>query len=165
MKDCDVEADVIIDFSNANAVDELLDYCEEKEMPVFEEESMQNIDILSNKEKLKYYNEYGAFSPDGKEYLISQNKNNRLPTVWSNILSNEKFGTVVTENMGGYSWFKNSRLNRVSAWNNNPCLDIPSEIIYLKDIDSKKTWSLGLNPKPDEKNYNIIYITKEKNKI
>lgn len=31
---CDVAADVIIDFSSANAVDELLDYCEEKEMPV-----------------------------------------------------------------------------------------------------------------------------------
>ena len=31
---CDVEADVVIDFSNAAAVDELLDYCEAKEMPV-----------------------------------------------------------------------------------------------------------------------------------
>lgn len=31
---CDVDADVIIDFSNANAVDELLDFCEAKEMPV-----------------------------------------------------------------------------------------------------------------------------------
>ena len=29
-----MEADVIIDFSNAKAVDELLDYCEKKEMPV-----------------------------------------------------------------------------------------------------------------------------------
>lgn len=34
IRDCDVEADVIIDFSNAAAVDELLDFCEEKEMPV-----------------------------------------------------------------------------------------------------------------------------------
>jgi len=34
IKDCNIEADVIIDFSNANAVDELLDFCEEKEMPV-----------------------------------------------------------------------------------------------------------------------------------
>ena len=124
-------------------------------LPIIEEKD--NIDILENIEKLKYYNEYGAFSEDGKEYLIKVKKENRLPTVWSHIMANEKFGTVVTENMGGYSWFKNSRLNRVSAWNNNPCLDIPSEIIYLKDIDSKKTWSLGLNPKPDEKNYNIIY--------
>ena len=31
---CDVEADVIIDFSNAAAVDELLDFCEANEMPV-----------------------------------------------------------------------------------------------------------------------------------
>ena len=31
---CDVEADVIIDFSNAAAVDELLNFCETKEMPV-----------------------------------------------------------------------------------------------------------------------------------
>ena len=31
---CNVKADVIIDFSNAAAVDELLDYCDKKEMPV-----------------------------------------------------------------------------------------------------------------------------------
>lgn len=31
---CDVEADVIIDFSNASAVDALLDYCVEKKIPV-----------------------------------------------------------------------------------------------------------------------------------
>ena len=31
---CDVEADVIIDFSNAKAVDNLLDYCVEKQVPV-----------------------------------------------------------------------------------------------------------------------------------
>lgn len=31
---CDVEADVVIDFSNAGAVDALLDYCAEKKLPV-----------------------------------------------------------------------------------------------------------------------------------
>lgn len=31
---CDVEADVVIDFSNAKAVDSLLAYCEEKKLPV-----------------------------------------------------------------------------------------------------------------------------------
>lgn len=31
---CNVEADVIVDFSNASAVDELLDYCVEKQVPV-----------------------------------------------------------------------------------------------------------------------------------
>ena len=32
--ECDVDADVVIDFSNAKAVDALLDYCEAKAMPV-----------------------------------------------------------------------------------------------------------------------------------
>ena len=36
-------------------------------------------------------------------------------------------------------------------------MDIPSEIIYIKDEEKKKGWSLGLNPMPDDKNYNIIY--------
>ena len=61
-------------------------------------------------ENLKYYNEYGGFSKDGNEYLIRVNKDEKLPTVWSNIMANEKFGTVVTEGFGGYTWYKNSRL-------------------------------------------------------
>lgn len=124
---------------------------------LIEQEDTSNIDILQNTEKLKYYNEYGAFSEDGKEYLIRINKENRLPTVWSHIMANKKFGTLVTENMGGYTWYKNCRLNRITAWENRADFDIPSEIIYLKDIDTKKVWSIGLNPMPDDKNYNIIY--------
>ncbi len=34
IKECDVEADVIIDFASAKAVDDLLDYCVDKKMPV-----------------------------------------------------------------------------------------------------------------------------------
>lgn len=130
---------------------------EEVKNPQLVEENNDDIDVLAKPEDLKYYNEYGGFSSDGKEYLIKVNKENRLPTVWSHIMANEKFGTVVTENMGGYSWYRNCRLNRVSSWENNPSYDIPSEIIYLKDQENQKAWSLGLNPIPDDRNYNIIY--------
>ena len=122
-----------------------------------EEKQNDDINILENLNNLKYYNEYGAFSEDGKEYWITFNKNNRVPTVWSNILANEKFGTIVTEGLGGYTWYKNSRLNRISSWENYPSLDIPSEVIYLKEPEEGKVWSLGGNPKPDEKNYNVKY--------
>lgn len=108
-------------------------------------------------EQLKYCNEYGGFSLDGKEYNIRINKDNKLPTVWSHVLANEKFGTVITENMGGYTWYKNSRLNRLTAWANNPTNDIPSEIIYLEDMENKKVWSLGQNPIPDSNDYYITY--------
>ena len=122
-----------------------------------EENQKDDINILENPENLKYFNEYGAFSEDGKEYWISFNKNNRVPTVWSNILANEKFGTIVTESGGGYTWYKNSRLNRVTSWENNPSLDIPSEIIYLKEPETSKVWTVGANPIIDDKNYNVVY--------
>ncbi len=108
-------------------------------------------------EHLKYYNEYGGFSEDGKEYKIRVNKDEKLPTVWSHIIANENFGTVITENMGGYTWYKNSRLNRLTAWANSPTNDIPSEIIYLEDMETKKVWSLGQNPTPDNNDYYITY--------
>ena len=161
-------AKVIIDSSKGgleNALKELEEEYLEKYKSVgnestnilIEQEDTTNIDILQNIENLKYYNEYGAFSKDGKEYLIKINKENKLPTVWSHIIGNEKFGTLVTENMGGYTWYKNCRLNRITSWENRPDFDIPSEVIYLKDIDTKKAWSLGINPMPDDKNYNVIY--------
>ena len=94
---------------------------------------------------LKYYNEYGGFSENGLEYKIRIDKENKLPTTWSMILANKNFGTVITQNLGGFTWHKNSRLNRLSAWNNNPTMDLPSEIIYLKDHKTGKKWSLSNN--------------------
>ena len=123
---------------------------------ILEDDNTESIDILKQ-DDLKYENELGAFSPDGKEYFIKIDKNNRLYTVWSHIMANEKFGTLVTENMGGYTWYKNCRLNRITNWENKPNSDIPSEVIYIKDLENKKTWSIGCNPKPDNKLYNIIY--------
>lgn len=75
----------------------------------FEEEKQRN---LLDASKLKYYNEYGGFSLDGAEYHIRINKEEKLPTVWSNIMANRNFGTVVTEGLGGYTWYKNSRLRK-----------------------------------------------------
>lgn len=52
---CDVKADVIIDFSNAKAVDDLLVYSEEKQMPVvlcttgLSEEQLQRVQEVSEK--------------------------------------------------------------------------------------------------------------------
>lgn len=53
IKDCDVDADVVIDFSNASAVEGLLDYCVEKQIPVvlcttgLNEEQLQKVEKAS----------------------------------------------------------------------------------------------------------------------
>ena len=94
---------------------------------------------------LKYYNEYGGFTEDGLEYKFKVSDNKKLPTVWSTILANQHFGTLITQNLGGFTWYENSRLNRITAWNNTPSRDIPSEIIYIEDINNGKKWSLSEN--------------------
>ena len=144
----DIE-DEYLEKTKINEIDE-----KDKIIPNDETES---INIIQNNENLKYYNELGAFSPDGKEYYITVNKNNRLPIVWSQILANENFGTLVTESLGGYTWYKNSRLNRITSWENRPTMDPPSESIFVKDTENNKAWSIGLNPMPDDKEYNIVY--------
>lgn len=85
------------------------------------------------------------FLKTGLEYTIKLEKDNKLPTVWSMVLANKTFGTIVTQNLGGYTWHRNSRLNRLSSWNNNPAFDLPSEIIYLKDYKTGRKWSLCNN--------------------
>lgn len=129
-----------------------------KQMIPKEEKIRSNhLDKKDTVENLKYYNEYGAFSNDGKEYMIKVNKEHQLPTTWSQVLANEHFGTIVTEGMGGYTWYDNSKLNRISSWNNNPVQDIPSEILYFKEEKEQKAWSLGFRPLPDENDYYITY--------
>ena len=129
----------------------------EIEIKSINSDDTESINIFQSQEDSKYYNEYGAFSKDGKEYLIKTNKKERTPTVWSHIMANEKFGTLVTESMGGYTWYKNSRLNRITSWENKPNKDIPSEIIYIKDEENELVWSIGQNPMPDNKDYSAIY--------
>jgi len=155
---------LVIDAKNGNLNIQLNDLDEEipkinksenyEKEEFIEDEKKENLLLKSD---LKYYNDYGGFSQDGKEYLIKVNRNENVPMPWSHVLANKNFGTIVTEGMGGYSWYENSRLNRITAWSNNPILDVPSEIIYLRDEESKKTWSLGLNPMPDNNDYYITY--------
>ncbi|MEJ7590489.1 MAG: hypothetical protein WKF77_03005 [Planctomycetaceae bacterium] len=63
------------------------------------------------------------------------------PAPWSNVIANPDFGCLLTESGGGYTWFGNSRENKLTVWSNDPTSDSPSEIVYLKDIDSELHWS------------------------
>ena len=107
--------------------------------------------------KLEFCNEYGGFDNDGKEYKFSFDREDRIPAVWSNILANKFFGTVITENLGGYTWYKNSRLNRLTAWANDPIGDFPSEIFYIRDIDKNYIWTLNSNVIPNANKYTVTH--------
>ena len=83
---------------------------------------------------LLYYNGFGGFSKDGKEYIIKTNEK-YTPAPWSHMLVNPCFGTIVTANGGGYTWSNNSRENKITTWSNDPVGDKPSEKIFLISSD------------------------------
>ena len=43
---------------------------------------------------------------------------------------------IVTESGGGYTWFENSRENKLTTWSNDPVSDSPSEVLYVLDEQS-----------------------------
>lgn len=119
-----------------------------------EYEKRTNLIDMTN---LKYYNEYGGFSENGKEYIIKMTKDLKPQVPWSHVLANKNFGTIITNNNSGYTWYKNSRLSRITKWSNETVLDTPSEIIYMLDNEYGKNWTLCPNINNDDNEYYMTY--------
>lgn len=97
--------------------------------------------------KLSFYNGYGGYDDEKREYVICLNDGLHTPAPWSNILANRQFGTIVTESGGGFTWLENARENKLTRWSNDPEKDTPSEMIYIRDENSGQSFALsGLTP-------------------
>ncbi|MCL2083400.1 MAG: hypothetical protein FWH04_09255 [Oscillospiraceae bacterium] len=62
--------------------------------------------------------------------------NNLPPLAWSHILSNRGFGALVTETGSGFSFWKNSRENKITPWNADP-LTAEGGVTLKARIDDK----------------------------
>ncbi|NLB19178.1 MAG: glycosyl transferase family 36, partial [Syntrophomonadaceae bacterium] len=89
---------------------------------------------------LLFYDGWGGFTRDGHEYMIIKNENH-LPAPWINVLANPEFGCLISELGTGYTWWQNSRELKLTPWSNDPVLDQPGEMCYLRDEDSGELWS------------------------
>jgi cyclic beta-1,2-glucan synthetase len=89
----------------------------------------------------RFDNGTGAFSADGREYVITLDDGAMTPAPWCNVLANAEFGTVLSESAPGYSWFENAHEFRLSPWHNDPVSDVGGEAFYLRDEDSGQIWS------------------------
>ena len=96
-------------------------------------------DVALDTKELLYYNGFGGFSKDGKEYIIKTNEQ-CTPAPWSHLMANPEFGTIVTCHGGGYTWAHNSRENKLTTWCNDPVEDKPSEKIWLEKEDGDITF-------------------------
>lgn len=76
---------------------------------------------------------YGYFDDEHREYLITKPD---TPLPWINYLGCEEYFGIISNTAGGYSFYKDPRLRRLTRYRyNNTPLDSSGRYIYLRDDD------------------------------
>ena len=91
--------------------------------------------------ELEFYNGFGGFDADGREYVTVLRAGRWTPAPWINVIANSNLGCLVSEAGSGCTWSINSQENLLTAWSNDPVSDPPSEMFYIRDDDSGELWS------------------------
>jgi cyclic beta-1,2-glucan synthetase len=105
---------------------------------------------------LIFQNGIGGFTKDGREYVIMTSKGKPTPAPWVNVLANNGFGTVISENGMAYTWAENSHEYRLTPWYNDPVTDSGGETMYLRDEETGHFWS----PTPMTISESEIYLSR-----
>jgi cyclic beta-1,2-glucan synthetase len=87
---------------------------------------------------LDFWNGYGGFARDGREYVVRLHGGQSTPHPWINVISNEHFGFHVAAEGAGFTWSVNSRDYQLTPWTNDMVINRPGEAVYLADLESGK---------------------------
>jgi len=99
--------------------------------------------------------QYGYFDDQKKEYVIT---NPQTPESWSNYLGSTEYGAIITNNAGGYSFYKSAAQGRFTRFKTNAIpMDQPGRYIYIRDQETGDYWSGSWQPvgKPLDEYKNI----------
>jgi cellobiose phosphorylase len=87
---------------------------------------------------------YGYFDDQRREYVITRPD---TPLPWINYLGSEAYFGLISHTAGGYSFYRDARLRRLTRYRyNNVPLDCSGRYIYLRDNDAGKFWSPSWQP-------------------
>lgn len=88
--------------------------------------------------------QYGFFDDEKKEYVITSPN---TPRSWSNYLGSTEYGAIITNNAGGYSFYKSGGQGRFTRMRfNSVPMDQPGRYLYLRDKETSDYWSASWQP-------------------
>ena len=90
---------------------------------------------------LLFFNGFGGFAPDGREYVITTARGQATPAPWVNVIANSRFGTVISESGAAYTWSENAHEFRLTPWGDDPVSDSSGEALYIRDEETGYYWS------------------------
>ena len=99
---------------------------------------------------LEFFNGFGGFAKDGREYVTVLNPGRWVPAPWINVVANPAFGFQVAAEGTGYTWSLGSKENQITPWSNDPVTDRPGEVIYVRDEETGALWGPTALPIRDE---------------
>src|SRR3990170_657601 len=74
---------------------------------------------------------YGHFDDQAREYVISQPD---TPLPWINYLGSEDYFGIISNTAGGYSFYRDARLRRLTRYrHNNAPLDYGGRYLFVRD--------------------------------
>lgn len=82
---------------------------------------------------LMFWNGYGGFAPDGREYMLRLGHDRPTPHPWINVIAREDFGFHVSAEGAPYTWAVNSRDYQITPWSNDPVTNRPGEALLIHD--------------------------------
>ncbi|MBO9135556.1 protein ndvB [Rhizobium sp. B230/85] len=91
---------------------------------------------MVDKGDLDFWNGYGGFSSDGREYVVRLFGGQSTPQPWINVISNENFGFHVAAEGAAFTWSANSRDYQLTSWSNDMVINRPGEALYVADLVS-----------------------------
>ena len=91
--------------------------------------------------ELEFFNGFGGFAGDGREYVIPHQPGQPTPAPWINVIANPELGFEVSAEGAGFTWARNSQQNQLTHWSNDPVENRGAEAIYLRDLDDGALWS------------------------
>ncbi|MBN2086419.1 MAG: glycosyl transferase [Anaerolineales bacterium] len=87
---------------------------------------------------------YGKFDDKRREYIITRPD---TPLPWINYLGCEAYFGLISNTAGGYSFYKDARLRRITRYRyNNAPFDMGGRYIYMRDAASGEFWSPSWMP-------------------
>ncbi|MBW7886777.1 MAG: N,N'-diacetylchitobiose phosphorylase [Bacteroidetes bacterium] len=88
--------------------------------------------------------QYGYFDNKNNEYVIERPD---TPASWTNYLGVKDFCTVISNNAGGYSFYKTAEHHRITRFRQNGIpLDRPGHYVYIRDDQTGEFWSISWQP-------------------
>ena len=87
-------------------------------------------------ETLDFWNGFGGFDEDGRDYVVHLDGDRSTPQPWINVVSNGAFGFQVSAEGASSTWSRNSRDFQLTPWSNDPVTDNPGEGFYIVDRDT-----------------------------